>query len=101
MIVLHASFPIDPDRREDAIELIDTLVDKSNEEDGMIDYRATIDIQDEHMIRFIERYEDEAAFEAHTQTEHFQTFEERLPELLAGDPEILRFDVSDVTDLEV
>jgi len=39
MIVIHASFPIDPDRRDDALELIEELVIESQREDGMIDYR--------------------------------------------------------------
>lgn len=101
MIVLHASFPIDPEHREEAIELADDLVERSNEESGMIDYRATVDLRDENVIRFFEQYEDEAAFEAHTETEHFQAFEERLPDLLAGEPEVRRFEVESATDLEL
>jgi len=101
MIVLHATFPIDPDHREEALELADALVDESNEEDGMIDYRATTDVQDENVLRFFEQYEDQAAFEAHSQTDHFQRFEERLPDLLAGEPEVRRFEVSDASELEL
>lgn len=52
MIVLHASFPIAPEHREEALELADTLVEESNQEEGMIDYRATTDIQEENTIRF-------------------------------------------------
>lgn len=101
MIVLHASFPIDPSKRDEALELIDSLVEASNREDGMVEYRATADVQDENTIRFFERYEDEAAFRHHSQTDHFQAFEERLPDLLAGQPAVHRFDVSEATELEV
>lgn len=101
MIVLHASFPIDPAKREEALERIERLVEQSNEEDGMIDYRATTDVQDENLVRFFEQYEDEEAFFAHTQTDHFQEFEAQLPELLAGAPEVLRFDVSEATELDL
>lgn len=101
MIVLHASFPIDPEQRDDALELVAELVEQSNEEDGMIEYRATTDVQDENLVRFFEQYEGEEAFLAHTQTDHFQAFEERLPELLAGEPEVLRFDVSEATTLDL
>lgn len=101
MIVLHAAFPIKPDKLDVALELTDHLVVESNQEPGLIDYRATTDIQDENTIRFFERYEDGDAFEAHTQTEHFQAFEERLPDLLAGEPEVLRFDVDSTTELEL
>ncbi|WP_336136424.1 putative quinol monooxygenase [Natronomonas amylolytica] len=101
MIVLHASFPVKPDKLDEALELADELVTESNKEPGMLDYRATTDIQDDHMIRFFEQYEDAEALEAHNETEHFQTFEEKLPELLAGEPEVVKFDVSDATELEL
>jgi len=101
VIVLHATFPIDPERREDALDLADHLVEESNREDGVIDYRAAVDVQDENRIRFFEQYEDEAAVEAHENSDHFQRFEEALPELLAGEPEVLRFEVSDVAELDL
>ena len=46
MIVVHANFPIDPARQEEALELAETLVEQSNQEPGMIDYRASVDIVD-------------------------------------------------------
>jgi quinol monooxygenase YgiN len=101
MIVLHASFPIAPEKRAEALELIEALVEQSNEEAGTIEYRATTDVQDENLVRFFERYEDEEAFFAHTRTDHFQEFEARLPDLLAGEPEVLRFDVSEATELDL
>lgn len=36
------------------------------------------------MIRFFEQYEDEAAARAHTGTEYYRAFTERLPALLDG-----------------
>jgi quinol monooxygenase YgiN len=65
MIVLHASFPIAPEKREEALDLIEDLVEQSQAEEGMIDYRATTDVNDPNMVRFFEQYEDEAAFETH------------------------------------
>lgn len=101
MLVLHAKFPIDPERREDALELADHLVEQSNEEDGVIDYRAAVDVQDETVLRFFEQYEDAAAVEAHEESEHFGRFEAELPDLLAGEPEVLQFDVDGVTELDL
>jgi quinol monooxygenase YgiN len=101
MIVLHASFPIDPDRHEEARDLAADLVERSNREDGMIEYRAAFDVTDPHTLRFFEQYEDAEAFEAHTETAHFQRFEERIPDLLAGDPQVVRFEVNDATELDL
>lgn len=101
MIVLHASFPIKPDKMDEALKLADHLVKESNQEPGMIDYRATTDIQDENTIRIFEQYEDAEAFESHTQTEHFEEFDEKLPDLLGGEPEVIQFEVSEATELKL
>lgn len=101
MIVLHAVFPLDPDKRDEALDLITELAEKSRAEPGMIDYRPATDVDDPNMVRFFEQYEDEAAFEAHSQTEHFQEFEAALPDLLAGEPEVTRFEVDSATEMEL
>jgi quinol monooxygenase YgiN len=101
MIVLHVMFPIDPEKREEALELIGDLAEQSRAEDGTINYRAATDIEDPNAVRIFERYEDEAAFEAHKQTDHFQDFEAALPDLLDGEPEVVRFEADDATELDL
>jgi quinol monooxygenase YgiN len=101
MIVLHATFPLDPAKRAEALDLIEDLVEQSQQEEGMIDYRAATDVSDPNLVRFFEQYEDAAAFEAHSQTDHFQKFEAALPDLLAGEPEVHRFEVDSATELEL
>jgi quinol monooxygenase YgiN len=101
MIVIHAVFPIDPEKREEAEKLVQDLVEASNEEDGMIEYRAAWDVSDPNVLRFAEQYEDEAAFAAHGETDHFQEFEAALPGLLAGEPTVTQFEVESATELEL
>ncbi|QHS17466.1 putative quinol monooxygenase [Halopenitus persicus] len=101
MIIIHATFPIDPDERERALELAADLVAETTEEPGAIEYHAATDLEDETVLRFVERYEDAAAFEAHADSEHFRSFADRLPELLDGEPEVMRFEVADAAELEL
>jgi len=101
MIVIHAAFPLDPATRDEALDLIEDLVEQSQQEAGTIDYRAATDVSDPNLVRFFEQYEDAAAFEAHSQSDHFQEFEEQLPDLLAGEPEVRRFEVDSATELEL
>lgn len=101
MLVVHAAFPIDPDSRDEALDRIESLAEQSRREDGVIDYRVAADVDDSNVFRFFERYEDEAAFEAHAETDHFQEFEDALPDLLAGEPEVTKFDVTDASTVEV
>lgn len=101
MIVVHATFPIDSKRRDEALELVRDLAEHSRGEEGVIDYQVATDVGDPNVFRFIEQYEDEAAFEAHSETDHFETFEAALPDLLAGEPEVTQFDVDTATDVEL
>ncbi|MXR51759.1 antibiotic biosynthesis monooxygenase [Halovenus sp. WSH3] len=101
MIVVHATFPIDPDERDRVIEHIEELEAKTRQEDGVIEYVASTDIDDPNVIRFTERYEDEQALGAHTQTDHFAEFERMLPDVLAGEPEVMRYDVENAEELEL
>ncbi len=73
MIGVHASAQVEPDRRAEALELVERLV---------------------------EQYEDETAFEAHLESEQYRAFVAELPDLLAERPETVRFDVENVTRLE-
>lgn len=101
MIVLYASLPIKPDKRDEALDAAEMMVEHSNEEDGVIDYRATVDVQDENTIRFIEQYEDEASLEAHLESDHYRDLEKQLPDLLAGEPDLAQFEVSNRTEPEL
>ena len=101
MLVVHAVFPVKAERREEALELVDTLVSESNDEEGMIEYRAATDVQEPNTVRFFEQYEDVDAFAAHAETDHFQEFEAALPELLAGEPEVTQFEVDSATELDL
>jgi len=101
MIVIHAVFPIDSDSRDQALDQFRTLAEQSRTEDGILDYRVTTDIEQPNQVRIFEQYEDEAAFGSHGESDHFQAFEEQLPEFLAGEPTVTRFDVDSASDLDL
>ncbi|MDZ7730305.1 MAG: antibiotic biosynthesis monooxygenase [Natrialbaceae archaeon] len=46
-------------------------------------------------MRVLERYEDEAAMSAHMASDHFATFQQEITGVLAGAPELMRYDVED------
>jgi quinol monooxygenase YgiN len=95
MIVLNASIPIAPDSRDAAIEAATELAQHSREEDGVIDYRVALDIEDDVTLRVFEQYEDDEAVESHMGSDHFEAFQGKIPEFVAGDVELHRFDVSE------
>jgi len=99
MIVVHAALQIDPDRREAALDAVEELVGQTREEAGVIEYVATTEVANPNVVRFVEQYEDEAALEAHNESEHYREFEAQLPELLDSDQDLL--DAIDVTQFAV
>lgn len=101
MLVVHAEFPIDPDRREEAQEFVEDLVPASQQEEGMVEYRAAWDALDPNLLRFHEQYEDEAAFASHGETEHVQELQAALPDLLAGEPNVVQFHVESASEVEL
>lgn len=101
ILVVHATFPIEPEHRDEAMDAIRELAEASRAEEGVLDYRVAADVEDESLVRFFERYEDEAAFGAHAESAHFERFETALPEYLAGKPAVTRFDVGRGLDVDL
>ncbi|MDZ7747288.1 MAG: putative quinol monooxygenase [Halobacteriales archaeon] len=99
MIVQHATIPLDPDAREEGLDTLRDLGEQSRAEDGMLTYRVTVDTEDDTLVHIIERYEDEAALAAHSESDHFAAFQEALPSFAGGDPEVVRFDVAKTTQV--
>lgn len=95
MVVIHATFVLDPTNRDEALDHIRSLVEASNEEPGIIGYQAGIDVHDKDTVRFLEHYDNEVAVEAHLETDHYQAFETRLSEYLADEPSVTKFEITD------
>lgn len=93
MYVVLTSVPIEPDRRAEALDLFAELAERSRREPGVAEYHATTDLSEPNVVRFVERYEDAAAAEAHTETDHYERFVEQLPEFVAGEMETTQFAV--------
>lgn len=99
MLVMHATLPVAEESRADAVALATDLAAETRTESGVIDYRVAADVDDPTTLRFFEQYEDEAAMEAHMNSDHFQQFQGAIAEHLAGEPTLVRFDVAESTDL--
>lgn len=84
MIVVHSTIRFAAERRDEARALVRDLADASRTEAGVVRYRAMTDLDDPDTVRFFEQYEDEAAWRAHTESEHYQAFVDALPGLVDG-----------------
>ena len=57
---------------EKALEIIPRLAEASRAEPGNVEYLAHRDPENPRVFFFYEQYRDQAAFEEHGQTQHFQ-----------------------------
>jgi quinol monooxygenase YgiN len=71
--VLIARMKTRDGEQERAAELLGPLAEASRAEPGNIHYIPHRGVEDPRVFTIYEQYQDEAAFEAHTQTEHFKT----------------------------
>ena len=100
MLIVHTTIPLDPTRREEAVDLVADLAEHSRTEDGTVRYRAMADITEPNVVRFFEQYEDAAAAEAHTESDQYRRFVEALPDLVDGDIETVQFETDNVDVVE-
>jgi quinol monooxygenase YgiN len=99
MLIIHATMQLDPDRRDEALDVVRDLAAASREEPGVIDYTVADDVESPGTLWFVERYEDRDALAAHQETDHYRAFDARREALLDGDADVTVFDVDDATEL--
>lgn len=79
VIRIVAQSVIKEDKREEYIQLVKELIEKSKQEQGCISYGLFQDINNHSIITFIEDWQDQEAIDLHHNTEHFK----RIVPLLA------------------
>ncbi|GEQ05918.1 antibiotic biosynthesis monooxygenase [Staphylococcus gallinarum] len=88
MITINAIMKVNPAQRENYLELVKPLVEGANNEPGSLFYQHFEQTNEPNTFAFIERYEDEAAVEAHNNSAHFQQFFKEVSQYLVEKPEI-------------
>jgi len=79
VIKIVATSVIKDEKREEYIQLVKELIEKSKQEQGCISYGLFQDINDPSIITFIEDWQDQKSIELHRNSEHFK----RIVPLLA------------------
>ncbi|AHK36133.1 hypothetical protein Pd630_LPD16174 (plasmid) [Rhodococcus opacus PD630] len=74
-------------RRDEAIKILRPMFDQVRNEPGTLLYLMHVSRDEPDVIWFYERYADESAFAAHTESAVHHSVVEQLMPLLVGDPE--------------
>jgi|AntDeeMinimDraft_6_1070357.scaffolds.fasta_scaffold02913_2 quinol monooxygenase YgiN len=99
MIILLSTAPLDPDSRDEWMEIVTWMARKSRAEPGVIDYRVTTDIEAPNTVRIIEKYADADAVDAHESSAHLEEFQRDIEPHLIGEPKLYRHDISERTEM--
>ena len=99
MILVSGFFVIDPAKLDRATELVSVLVKTTREEPGNIDYSFASVLGDPGRLVITERWEDQAALDAHMVAPHFVEFMGAAGELGISEAEITKFEIASESKL--
>ncbi len=88
MIVVHASFWVKPDKRDDLLRVVRSMFAPTRAEAGCRSYAFLADVEDPDRFQVVEEWEDRAALDRHFRTRHILALLASLPKLLARPAEI-------------
>ena len=88
MIAVIARVPVQPEKKEEALNAVKELMSHVAKEEGTLYYTLNIDKNQPDTLVFIERYKDKDAFTAHSSTPHFQEFMTKAMAFASGQPDI-------------
>ena len=99
MITVAGRVFIKPELRAKAVAAATRMVQATQKESGCLQYHFYADLEDENILHVFEEWDTQEALDAHFNTPHMAEFAESLPEILAAEPKIMRYAVSEVTRL--
>lgn len=92
MIIIHATFQINPAKENQFLEEIQPLISASREESGNISYRLQKDVEKEYVYMMVEVWQDMQAVASHNSSDHFTKFVAKAKDFLAAPLEVKAFE---------
>jgi len=101
MIVISGTVEVQPDKRQQVIELARMMMAETAKEEGNISYRFYTDIENDNVFRVFEQWKSPEALDAHFTTDHMAELNRKLPDLIAAPPELTRYEIADSARLTI
>ncbi len=98
MIIVHGTFPVKPDQRDDALELMRRMSVASRAEFGCISYEFYVGLSDNNTLLLFQEWESVEALQGHFETNHMEEFLQHLPDILDGEVSTRRYEVRSGND---
>ena len=93
MIIVHGTFPVKSETRDDALELMRQMAVASRAEQGCISYEFYVGLSDPNTMLLFQEWESAEALQGHFETDHMEEFLKELPQVLDGDVATRRYEV--------
>jgi quinol monooxygenase YgiN len=93
MIIVHGTFPVKEEVRDDALELMRRMAIASRAEVGCVSYEFYIGLSDPNTLLLFQEWESVEALQGHFDTDHMEEFLKVLPEVLDGEVSTRRYEV--------
>ena len=87
-MIINAKIKILEEKRDEYLKLMESLVEETRKEDGVLYYSHFEDVQERNTFVVVENYIDEAAINSHMESSHFQNFNNKVKEYVAEEPVI-------------
>lgn len=94
MIVVSGTVEVRSEMRAHAIELIRWLMAETAKEQGCLTYRFYADLEKPEVFRVFEEWVSDEALAAHSKSAHMAEFYSQAASMLAGAPEITRYEIA-------
>ena len=98
MIIVHGTFPVKADVRDDALELMRQMASASRAEDGCVSYEFYVGLSDPNTLLLFQEWESVEALQGHFDTDHMEEFLRVLPNVLDGEVATRRYEVKVSSD---
>ncbi len=98
MIIVHGTFPVKADYREEALELMKRMSVASRTEEGCISYEFYVGLSDINTLLLFQEWDCVDSLQAHFETDHMEEFLKVLPDILDGEVTTRRYEVRGTSD---
>ena len=99
MIIVHGTFPVKSERRDDALGLMRRMAIASRAEPGCISYEFYIALSDPNTLLLFQEWESVDALQGHFDTDHMEEFLKVLPDVLDGEVTTRRYEVRSTSEM--
>jgi len=88
MIVIAAKFKLRPGKKDDFMNLAQSVIGPSRKEKGCVSYNLYSPVENPEAFMFFEEWADQDAFDAHLREPHFIEFADESKDMLEGDMDV-------------